>query len=181
VEGEEIVRLSDLLAVLRPASRGMRMDLCEGNATLEDVLGEVRRHRFDEERLWFSGRLEELGQSGFERLAEAFPHAIVQCPVDFLAPLFVAAPDRARDIVEMLAHWGINRFSVSWRSAERLAIADRLEEWDCRVDITDVPDLEGFLRAVLLLPTSIASRFDFPEWRGRSEINRREALSSDLG
>jgi hypothetical protein len=41
---------------------------------------------------------------------------------------------------------------------------DRLDDWGYEMNIYAVPDLEQFLRAVLLLPRSITADFNFPEW-----------------
>ena len=43
-------------------------------------------------------------------------------------------------------------------------LLDQLEEWGYEVNIYGVPDLESFLRAVLLLPKSVTSDFNFPKW-----------------
>jgi len=50
-----------------------------------------------------TSRLEAVGAKGFRRLRSAHPDAIVQCPVDFLGPLVMAAPRRARAVRRMLA------------------------------------------------------------------------------
>lgn len=45
-----------------------------------------------------------------------------------------------------------------------------LEGWGFEVNIYDVPDLEPFLKAALLLPTSLTADFNF---RMRPEIRER--------
>ena len=40
----------------------------------------------------------------------------------------------------------------------------QLDEWGFEVNIYNVPDLESFLKAVILQPKSITSDFNFPEW-----------------
>jgi hypothetical protein len=64
----------------------------------------------------------------------------------------------------MLTGWGINRFSISWRIKSRRQMFERLEAWGYEVNFYNVPDLEGFLQAALLLPCSLTSDFNFPEW-----------------
>jgi hypothetical protein len=39
-----------------------------------------------------------------------------------------------------------------------------MEQWGYEVNIYNVPDLEQFLQAVLLLPSSVTSDFNFPKW-----------------
>jgi hypothetical protein len=47
-----------------------------------------------------------------------------------------------------------------------------MDQWGFEVNIYDVPDLEAFLQAVLLLPRSITSNFNFPQWHfyGKSAL-----------
>jgi hypothetical protein len=84
--------------------------------------------------------------------------------VDFLAPLILGTPQKAREILEMLSDWGINRFSLSWLTPEKRWLFDCLNRWGFEVNIYNVPDLEAFLQATLLLPRSITSDFNFPKW-----------------
>lgn len=41
---------------------------------------------------------------------------------------------------------------------------ERLDSWDHEVNFYNVPDLESFLQAAPLLPRSLTSDFNFPEW-----------------
>jgi hypothetical protein len=117
-----------------------------------------------------------LGEDGIRRLVGAHPDAIVQCPVDFLAPLVLAAPERAWDTIKLLTSWGVSRFSVSWAGEHARALLESLEDFGCEVNLYAVPDLEAFLRAALMLPTSITTDFNFPAWhyfgRGAGEQHR---------
>ena len=40
-----------------------------------------------------------------------------------------------------------------------------LEAQSWQINLYDIPDLESFLEASLLLPASITADFNFPEWR----------------
>jgi hypothetical protein len=44
-------------------------------------------------------------------------------------------------------------------------LLDDLEERGWEVNVYGVPDLEAFLQAALLLPTSVTADFNFPDWR----------------
>ena len=162
-EDEKILTLPELLERLGAAGRGLKAELREGEL-VADAAARIQESGFDDSRLWFSGRIEKVRREGFELLAEIFPHAVVQAGIDFLGPLMVAAPDRARDILEMLGGWGVNRFSVKWTNPLVREIVEGVANWDYPVSIEEVTGLEAFLRAVLLLPTSISSDFNFPEW-----------------
>ena len=67
-------------------------------------------------------------------------------------------------LVDMLSSWGVNRFSVGWANPHARLLLDRLDGWGRDTNLYAVPDLEQFLRAVLLLPRSITADFNFPEW-----------------
>ena len=170
------VELDELLQRLRESGRGAKLDLKDGDTILDETLAAVDEHGFDDGDVWFNARIEALGEDGVRQLVAARPDAIVQCPVDFLAPLVLAAPERAWDVVRMLSGWGVNRFSVSWAGHHARALLECLEDFGCEVNLYAVPDLESFLRAALLLPTSITTDFNFPLWhyygRGAGEQRR---------
>src|SRR6266566_4923980 len=180
---EKGLELGDLLAQLREQGRGVKLDLKEGDEILADVLSAVDAHGFDDTDLWFNGRIEALGEDGIGRIVVARPDAIVQCPVDFLAPLVLAAPERAWDTIKLLMRWGINRFSVSWAGEHARALLESLEDFGCEVNLYAVPDLEAFLRAALMLPTSITTDFNFPAWhyfgRGAGEQHQYHRYKVD--
>lgn len=162
---ERLMPLGDLVDAFARNGRGMKLDLKQAT---DDVVGRVLDlvgDRLDGERLWFNGTVESLGESGYRRLAVARPGAVLQCPIDFLAPLVFSAPNRARDLLEMLRGWGVNRFSVAWGSLHTRRLFDRLDEWGYDVNIYAVPDLEAFLQAALLLPRSLTADFNFPQWQ----------------
>jgi beta-phosphoglucomutase-like phosphatase (HAD superfamily) len=180
---EPVFLLDDLLTRLHQYGRGVKLDLKEGDAVLDDVLAIVDAHGFADADLWFNARIEALGEDGVRRLAAAHADAIIQCPVDFLAPLVLAAPERAGDTISLLTGWGVNRFSVSWAGEHARALLERLEDFGCEVNLYAVPDLEAFLRAALLLPTSITTDFNFPAWhyfgRGAGEHHRYHRYTVD--
>ncbi|MHC4766039.1 MAG: HAD family hydrolase [Planctomycetota bacterium] len=160
---EDLLTLAECLAQFKHAGKGIKLDLKDSGVVgrLLDQLDDVG---FPSDQLWFNGYIDELGEAGFRRLARARPGAVIQCPVGFLAPLVNAVPDEGRRILEMLTGWGINRFSISWRVDSRRRLFERLEEWGYEVNFYNVPDLEGFLQAALLVPRSLTADFNFPGW-----------------
>ena len=100
-------------------------------------------------------------EEGFRRLRRLFPDAIIQCPVDFMAPLILAMPDEAERILSSATDWGVNRVSINWKNLLRRQVLDALESWGYEINIYNVPDLESFLKAALLLPTSLTADFSF--------------------
>jgi hypothetical protein len=60
---------------------------------------------------------------------------------------------------------------------------ETLASWGYDVNFYGVPDLEGFLEAVVLLPCSVTSDFNFPQWnfygRGSGENGKRITYRQD--
>ena len=161
---EECVSLHEAIVLFRRHGKGLKLDLKQGDGMIDRVIDLLDEAAVAEGDIWFNGSLETLREAGFRRLAEALPGAVIQCPVDFLAPLILSVPDRVLAILTMLRGWGINRVSVSWRTQRKRQIFGRLTGWGFEVNIYDVPDLEAFLQAALLLPRSLTSDFNFPTW-----------------
>jgi len=173
---EPLLTLATALEAFAGHVRGLKLDLKEGPGVLDEVLALLEGHGFDDDYLWFNASIDAVDAEGFRRLRSAHPGAIVQCPVDFLAPLVLAAPKRARAVLRMLADWGISRFSVAWGRESTRSLVRQLEEWGYEVNLYAVPDHESFLQAVLLVPGSVTADFNFPAWnyygRGSGEQRR---------
>lgn len=161
---EHPFRLETCLRALREQRRSVKLDLKEGGEVIDRVLGIVATMGFDDASLWFNGTIEVLCEPGIRRLAEAHPGATVSVPVDFLGPLLVAAPALAGEVLDTLQSWGVNRWSLDWRTPRIRELIDRLEQRGCEVNVYAIPDLEAFLEASLLLPRSVTADFNFPDW-----------------
>ena len=155
--GEEQRPLLETLAQLRATGKGAKLLLRENGRTLVETSALLRRIGLGPQDLWFAGRIDVLRADGFRVLGDRFPGSVLEAGGDFLAPLILGLPDTARQITVMLGSWGIRRVSLSW-GVDR--IADMLTFFasaDLEVDVYDPPDLEAFLRAVLLDPASITA------------------------
>ena len=161
---EEWFKLPDVLKKVEAAGRAIKIDLKNGDMLLDKVLELAADTNLADRDLWFNANIELLKESGFRRLVGVHPNAIIQCPMDFLAPLIEAAPVQALEILKILSDWGINRFSISWERSNLRELFDQMDQWGYQVNIYNVPDLESFLQAVLLLPRSVTSDFNFPQW-----------------
>ncbi|MCE5274866.1 MAG: HAD family hydrolase [Deltaproteobacteria bacterium] len=161
--GECPARLDDFLYLLGEAGRGVKLDLKDPGLTGR-VLGLLRDVGFSDERVWITINSEEVKRGGLKLIMDAFPRAIKQYPVDGLEPLMSSSPGEAREYLTMLSHSGIGRFSVNWNTPKARRIIVSLQKWGFEVNIYDVPDLESFLQAALLLPRSITAYFNFPKW-----------------
>ncbi len=161
---EKWFTLDKALDKIKLFDRAVKIDLKAGGMLLDKVLEMVAEKGLTDESLWFNADIEQLMERGFKLLVAAHPDAIIQCPIDFLAPLIVAAPGQAHSTLQMLTGWGINRFSISWEWPNMRELFDQMDQWGYEVNIYGVTNLETFLQAVLLLPRSVTSDFNFPQW-----------------
>ena len=183
---EKWLTLARVLEKVKASGRAIKIDLKAGGMLLDRVWALLDEKGIVDSDLWFNADIERLMERGFRRLAAAHPESIVQCPIDFLAPLIIAAPNQARQTLQMLTDWGINRFSISWQRENLRELFNQMDRWGYWVNIYNVPDLESFLQAVLLLPRSVTSDFNFPQWRyyghgsgqGGSRISYQQAKGS---
>jgi hypothetical protein len=163
-DGEEMVYLREMLGTMKARGKSVKLDLKENGLLVEKVLDLLEKHRFENPRLWFNAKAELLGEMGFRRLNNEYPSAILQCPIDRLAPYILKEQKGAKDKLRVLRNWGINRVSLKWTKSHLRLLLDRMDRLGFEVNIYDVPDLETFLKTVLLMPRSITSDFNFPKW-----------------
>lgn len=161
---EDWLTFDGMVTEVAKHDRGIKIDLKGGRDVLEEVLQIVANEGFTEDRLWFNGEIEIAREEGFRRIRAVHPDAIVQCPVGWLSPLIIGMPSEAHRTLEMLTSWGISRFSLDWDHYLARESFDELVGWGYEVNFYGVPDLEAFLEAVLLLPHSVTSDFNFPKW-----------------
>ncbi|MBN2515362.1 MAG: hypothetical protein JXC33_04945 [Deltaproteobacteria bacterium] len=162
--GEDCISLEELLVHFQGSNKSMKLDLKENGLLLDKVVDLLQRFEFDNSHLWFNGKIETLKEKGFRKIAKAFPGSIIQCPIDYMVPLIMSIPSRALSILDMFHDWGINRFSVSWKTPDLHLVLDKIDTWGFEINIYNIPDLESFLKAVLLLPTSVTTDFTFLRW-----------------
>ena len=161
---EEWMDFSRLLNSLKSAKKSLKIDMKAGGVLIDKIIELVKYADFNDSNLWFNGNVERLQEHGFKKIANEHQDAIIQCPVDFLAPLICSVSYKAKEVLDMFVDWGINRFSINWQISNIREFFDQMDKWGFEVNIYNVPDLESFLQAVLLLPRSITSDFNFPQW-----------------
>ena len=174
---DEFLAFEDVLQRFETFHKSIKIDFKEGGEFVDRVIALVERTHPTCEMLWFNGHIEVIGEEGFRKLAAAFPGTIIQCRIDFLVPLIEILPEEGKRILDKLCGWGINRFSVPWDLPSLTRIIDQMDRWGFDINIYNVPDLESFLKAVLLQPRSVTSDFNFPKWhyygRGSGQDARR--------
>jgi hypothetical protein len=165
---------AELLLRANRAGKSVKFDVKEPGV-IDDLMRVASSVRIADDRLWFNGRVDVLGERSVHRIHAAHGRAVVQCPVDDLVPLIAAAPSEARERLDRLAAWGVSRFSLRWRPSDDTGgaagdhpsigeLLDRFDDWGFDVNLYAVAGLEQFLRAVVLLPRSVTADFNFPEW-----------------
>ena len=152
------------VGALSAAGRSVKLDVKENGDTLRGVFDLVDALELADERVWFNAEIDTVGPDGFEGFRNRYPGATASCPIDFLVPLLMAAPEEADVVLRRLRSWGVTRLSVRWGRGVRRTIGE-LERRGWETNIYAVPDLESFLEAALLLPTSVTADFNFPAWR----------------
>lgn len=149
---------------LAVAGRSVKLDLKEGGSTIAEAERLVGTAGLDGTRLWFNAEVPTLGPAGFRRLRSHYPEAPISSPAEFLLPIVRADTAAACGLLEQLSSWGISRLSFRW-GEPLTGILEVVEALGWQTNLYAVPDLESFLHACLLHPTSVTADFDFPEWR----------------
>lgn len=155
----------EYLKLMKHRDRGIRLCLDYKFHDIEFILDRIVEAGLDSKRLWFSAGIDHLNEDGFRFLADAFPGAVIECPVDFLGQVIMTTPQTAEHLLDMYSGWGVNRFALSWRTSNIKRVSDVIETWGFDLTIYDIRNLETFLQAVLLTPRAIVSNFNFPSWK----------------
>ncbi|MGH2637418.1 MAG: hypothetical protein ACRDHU_14900 [Actinomycetota bacterium] len=161
---EQAMMLADALETFRWVGRKVKLDLKESDGVVEEALDLTRRYGFGDDELWFNGAIETVGGDGLAAIRSARPGAVRSCPIDFVVPLLLAAPEEASRVLGLLRAWGVTRVSLDWATSGVRDVLDPVEADGWEVNLYGVPDLESFLEAALLLPASVTADFNFPEW-----------------
>lgn len=154
--GPAPLSLDDVLDIA--GRRAVRFDLARGGGPLPQLLTSTRYIRSHD--LWFSGRLQDLGEQGCKTIRAAHPGATISCPIDFLAPLVFGALEHAIAVLDDLRSWGVDRLEVDWSQPRARDLIGELEAWGWNVDVNVVGDEATLLQAALLLPRSVTADLD---------------------
>lgn len=155
----------EYLMIMKQRGRGLRLCFDHEFQDMEYILDRVVKAGIEPQYLWFSAGIDHLNENGFRFLADAFPGAILECPVDFLGQVIMTTPQTAEHLLDMYSEWGVNRFAMSWRTTNIKPVSAVIEAWGFDLTIYDIRNLETFLQAALLMPRAIVSNFNFPSWK----------------
>ena len=162
--GELSLTLEELLHQLCKAGKSVKLDLKGGGELVGKTLDMLDEFYFDDSQLWLNSGINHLAEDGFRMLADAHPNAIVQCAIDHLEHLICSEPLKAKELIDTMASWGINRYSIKWQLGKLQTVFDQMQSWGFEVNIYGMDDLETFLQAVLWMPRSVTADFNFPKW-----------------
>ncbi len=171
--------LNELLVEFQRHGKGVKVDFKAKKSVLRNTLRQLKKQGFTDEHVWLNGDIDVLKKGGFEVLAEAFPNAVIQTPIDFICPLVFSLPKVAKNILTLLKGWGINRFSINWELEKCSALLHQLKKWRFDVNVYNAPNLEQFLKVMILSPRSITSDFNFPEWNYYGRGSGKSGIQSD--
>ncbi|MEE8058683.1 MAG: DUF2181 domain-containing protein [Pseudomonadales bacterium] len=171
--------LDELLGEFQQHDKRIKIDFKDKSAVLRRTIKQLKKQGFTDQQIWLNGDIDVLKEEGFKMVLEAFPNAIIQTSVDFICPLVFSLPGQAKNILTLLKNWGINRFSISWELEKCTALLHQLKKWGFEVNVYNAPDLEQFLKVMILSPRSITSDFNFPEWNYYGRGSGKHGLQSD--
>ena len=89
--------------------------------------------------------------------------SIIQCPIDTTLKS-ISNKTVLLQTLGSLKNLGMQRLSIDWNTPNLKKLLDQVDRLGFDVNIYNLPDLESFLKAVLLMPGSITADFNFPKW-----------------
>lgn len=159
----------EYIKLMKHKDRGIRLCFDHEFDDIEFILDKLVRVGIDDSKCWFNAGLDQLNENGFRFLSDAFPNAIIECPIDFLGQVITTTPGTAENLLDMYSDWGVNRFAMSWRTSNIKTLSAIIESWGFDLTIYDIRNLETFLQAALLTPKAVVSNFNFPAWKSINE------------
>jgi hypothetical protein len=162
--GDGLFNLDECLNLAKQYNKGIKLDLHGGGILIGRIIDMINDYNISNSHLCFQGSVVVLGENGFRMLRMLYPDAILQCPIDFLAPMIDKTPEQVKKTLLTFQAWGINRFVINWSTPRLRHLFSNVHKWGFAVDLGNITNLVSFLRATLLLPDSITSHFNYPAW-----------------
>jgi hypothetical protein len=156
----KFMKFDEMIEKLSPSKRGIKLTLKEGHELLLKVLNQLEETSVEND-LWFDIIFEMFDIEGLNQIKRHYPEAIISTRVDFLVPLLSQFPKFVEDILRNLTKIGINQFSVSLHTYNKELFLEKLDDMKYDLNIRDVISIEEFMQALILLPKSIITNFDF--------------------
>jgi hypothetical protein len=155
-ETDERFFLDEALDLLENLNKGILFDSKISPKSLDHFLTVLEDSNLDTNNLGFRIELGQLRHQDISTLRTHFPEARFQLAVNFLSDVILGEEDKAKYLLRGLKDdWGIDEFSMDWQVFRKRDLLDTLREWNFKTNIRNVPNLEQYLNAALLLPDSI--------------------------
>lgn len=161
---DNMFNINECLNLVKRHNKSIKLDLHGGGILLGRIIDMINDYNIDSSHLCFQGSAVVLGENGFRVLHMLYPDAILQCPIDFLAPMIDETPEQVERMLLTFQSWGIKRFSINWSTPLSRNLFNHVRKWGFMADLSNITNLASFLRAALLLPDSITSHFNYPAW-----------------
>ena len=159
-----LFNLDECLNLVKQHNKSIKFDLHGGGILMGRIIDMINDYDINGSHLCFQGGAAVLGENGFRTLRMLYPDTILQCPIDFLAPMMDKTPEQIEKTLLEFQAWGINRFTINWSTPRSRHLFNHVRKWGFMVDLSNITNLVSFLRAALLLPDSITSHFNYPAW-----------------
>jgi len=163
-EGEQEQSFKECLKSFKANNRKVKVDFKQGPKVFDQVADVLHSLNFQDEEIWFHGDIHKLYPRGFKKLRQLFPNAIIQTTMDGFNKMILRRPRVAHRALKTYTRWGVSRFLLTWQSPNIAQILEQMDTWDYEVNFYEIPDLQNFLQAVLMLPCGITTDYNFPEW-----------------
>ncbi|MCH8906236.1 MAG: hypothetical protein IH840_04020 [Candidatus Heimdallarchaeota archaeon] len=113
------------------------------------------------ETVMFDIMFEIFHLEGLTEIKKNFPNTTIITRADFLVPLLTQFPEYVENILKKLDSFGLNEFSISFNTYKKENFIEALEVLGYDLNLRDIYTLDEFLQAILYLPSSLISTFDF--------------------
>jgi hypothetical protein len=178
---ESPMELSSWLSIVRSAGRSVKVDLKEDGPTLSAALEQLDRLGFEDRNLWFNAAIEVPSRTGWTRIAHARPDARLSVPLDTLAPYLSETPHVAYPILDEVASWGIDWFSIGVCVSQAGRIAATVKDRGWSVNVWDVENGEDLELATSFEPDGITADLGSISPRtDRRKVERGSAIATGL-
>ncbi len=179
--GEDLLSLADGLDVLESSQKGSLLDLHLDPYHLENLIDRLSERELENNDLGFRTELGPLQPSDIKTLRTSFPESRLQIPVNFLSDVILGEDTKSGMLLQWI--WDeleVDEFSVDWQVFRKRDLLKQLQSWNFPVNLRNVPNLEQFLKAALLLPDSITVNLDRQSPRSTDTPNYRDLSRSNF-
>jgi mRNA-degrading endonuclease RelE of RelBE toxin-antitoxin system len=153
------LRLETALAGINTVLKSVSIQLHGGRQLVVEVLELLAWFGLTSSQVVFE--VDQATDDAIEHLREFVPDICLQKTV--VPSLYSGGADLSTWLHGMRSQ-GVRRLSVNWQNGEQNRVAGELLERGWEVDISGLDEADSFLRAILLLPTSVTTPLSLFDW-----------------